>query len=315
MYPMPLKMLSISGIVYMMLKTINRKNKKGGGVSSIISTALKSWSEFKMNAIRPKPLTILLLTLGIVGLVGIYSVSAQVPPADIYPGDPVSEDDKIFVSLDTSRDSTCGITAANNIRCWGANLFAPMWAGGYIDVAVGTSHTCGIDLDGFVQCWGRNSLSSNMLTPPTDNGVPIKFKSIDSYVHHTCGIRADNDLLECWGWDRDGQVTGTHARGQSTNLYTSPLPFYRAYDYSNDAFAQISPGNVHTCGIINLAPGETGTNARCWGYNNTTEYRSVVPQIYLSTTFKQITTTDRFNCALIDGGEDDGKVICWGDES
>ena len=231
-------------------------------------------------------------------------LSGQAPPADIRPGDPVSEADKMFVNLDTSSNSTCGVTAANNIRCWGENSSAPIWAGGFTDVAVGVSHSCGIKLDGTVQCWGVNRLGANMLTPPTDGGVPIKFKTIDSFQYHTCGIRADNDRLHCWGHDSHGQASGNSS--SSSNV---------SYDYSSDSFAKISTSSLHTCGLVIPVAGDTGTNIRCWGNGSTTNEKSVVPQPYSATLFKDIDSGPGFTCGLIDGGDDDGKAVCWGTAS
>ena len=88
------------------------------------------------------------------------TATAQSPPFGVYPGDPVSAADEVFVSLDTSQDSTCGVTAANNIRCWGNNRYAPMWAEGFTDIAVGRRHSCGLKLDGTVQCWGVDSFGT-----------------------------------------------------------------------------------------------------------------------------------------------------------
>ena len=263
-----------------------------------------------MTAMRPKPLTLLLLTLSltIFVMVGIYSVSAQAPPRDIYPGDPVNAADTVFVSLDSSANASCGVTAAQNIRCWGQNRYAPMWAGGYTDVAVGRNHTCGLKLNGEVECWGVNSRGYNMLTPPTDNGTQIRFKSIDSKAEHTCGIRADNDGVVCWGDDGEGQVSGTNGALTGSTLN-------RAYDYSNDSFAKISASDLHTCGILIPQTGDTSSNVRCWGSNGGAAGYSSVPDIYSTTIFKDISAGLSFTCGLVDGGENDGKAICWGTNS
>ncbi len=258
------------------------------------------------------PIAIAFLITASAVLSVMSTATAQTVPRGIYPGDPVSAADKVFVSLDTGEDATCGVTAANNIRCWGSNQRAPMWAEGFTDVAVGKNHSCGLKLDGTVQCWGVNNFGANMLTPPTDNGTPIKFKSIDSKEYYTCGIRADNDGLVCWGYDGNGQVSGT--RGDSTGLYTAPRPRHRAYDYSNDAFSKISASASHTCGILIPTPGDTSTNARCWGLNAEARGQAVVPEIYSSTIFKDIDAGDNFNCGLIEGGDDDGKAVCWGNQ-
>ena len=237
-------------------------------------------------------------------------VSAQAPPLGVYPGDPVSEADKVFISLETSNRITCGVTAAENIRCWGHNRAAPVWAEGFKDVATGRGYSCGLKPDGTLQCWGSSSYG--VFTLPTDNGAQIKFKSIDSRNRHVCGIRSDNDRLVCWGYDTFGQASGSP---------TSQLDI--AYDYSNDTFAKISPAKYHTCGLIVRNEGDNSTNIKCWGVNeiNTGGLEFVpriakgiatVPQAYLSTAFKDIAASNDYNCAIIDGGPDDGKAVCWG---
>ncbi len=240
-----------------------------------------------------------LLVVGIISSALVLTVSAQSSEPFRYPGDPVSEDDKIFVDLDGGEDATCGVTAANNIRCWGATRIAPMWAGGFTDVAVGTSHSCGLRLDKTVQCWGVNSRGATQLVVPTEQGgAPILFKSVDAGHHHTCGIRDDNDGVVCWGLDTDGQVSGNPPGNASS------------YDYSNDSFTEISPSSLHTCGLIVLDEGETGTNVRCWGSD--AQGRSTVPQDYSSDVFKDLDTGWLFTCGIIDGGTNDGKAVCWG---
>ncbi|MCY4474178.1 MAG: hypothetical protein OXC83_01940 [Chloroflexi bacterium] len=228
----------------------------------------------------------------------IQLASAQNSEPVTYPGDPVSEDDKVFVTLDGSENATCGVTAANNIRCWGGTATAPMWAEGFTDVAVGNSHSCGLRLDKTVQCWGVNSFGAIQLTPPTENGSPILFKSIDSDTGYTCGIRDDNDGLVCWGLDRNGQASGKSAEGVS-------------YDYLNDSFTKISTSSLHTCGLVVTADGDSGTNMRCWGSDR--QGSSTVPQAYSSNVFKDLDTGELgFTCGIIEGGENDGKAVCWG---
>ena len=90
-------------------------------------------------------------------------------------GAPSGPDDRIFVKLDAGENVTCGVTKANNIRCWGALQNAPIRADGFIDVAVGESFACGIRTNGEVQCWGTNPGfvpdAENVLNPPTTMGL------------------------------------------------------------------------------------------------------------------------------------------------
>ena len=249
-------------------------------------------------------LPLLVIALTVITALGFIQLTwAQNSESVTYPGDPVSGDDKIFVDLDGGADVTCGVTAANNIRCWGATRFAPMWAEGFADVAVGTAHSCGLKLDKTVQCWGVNTAGTDQLTVPSEqDNSPMLFKSIEAGSHHTCGIRDADDGLVCWGNDVDGKASGSPA---------NPQPGLRvAYDYSNDSFAAISPSLYHTCGLVVTAEGDSGTNMRCWGGD--AQRTSTVPQAYSSDIFKELDTGDRFTCGIFDGGTNDGKAVCWG---
>ena len=70
-------------------------------------------------------------------------------------GAPSGPYDRVYVKLEAGRNVTCGVTRANNLRCWGALEHAPIRAEGYKDVAVGDSFACGVKTDGGVQCWGE----------------------------------------------------------------------------------------------------------------------------------------------------------------
>lgn len=269
---------------------------RGGG------TLLKLWRRVKERLIL-SVLALLAISLAVIAFLGVKEpASAQAPPLGVYPGDPVSEADKVFVTLDSSANATCGVTRANNIRCWGDNRYAPLWAGGFTDVAVGKSHSCGLKTDGTVQCWGLNSFGYNMLSPPTDGGTTLRFKSIDSNADHTCGILIDNNQVVCWGSDGNGRSSGIGAGSND-----------KAFDYSDPSatFQQIDTGYSHTCGILTSS---TGTNLRCWGLNPSplfpSEVHSSAP--YAGDSFKDISAGSRFTCGIIHGGPRDGKAVCWG---
>ena len=54
----------------------------------------------------------------------VAPIMAQITD-ETWPGDPLSDDDLIFVDLDAGETATCGVTAAGNIRCWGAMTRRP----------------------------------------------------------------------------------------------------------------------------------------------------------------------------------------------
>ena len=216
------------------------------------------------------------------------------------PGDPVGPDDLVFVDLDVGLSVSCGVTRANNIRCWGENKIGPVRAEGFTDVAVGNGHSCGLKLDGTVRCWSTRNHRGRLDIPTENDGSPLRLSSIDSFTDgdYTCGIRIADGSAVCWGWDIDGQSSGS-----------SSEPNTFSYDYSNDTFSQLSPGANHTCGV--LSKGEDRGKIRCWGgYNHNGV--NVVPSTYADASFKSVHPGVLITCAIIDGGAEDGKAICWG---
>ena len=219
------------------------------------------------------------------------------------PGDPSGADDLVFVDIDAGANASCGVTAADNIRCWGDIRIAPARAEGFVDVAVGTDHACGIKIDGTVQCWGSNS-RGNLNVPVNDDGSAITFSSITSEFDHACGIRADDDGAVCWGWDAFGQVSGV-----ATDVY----PFAIGYDYSEESFSQIETGATHTCGT--KKGGAEDGQIVCWGDNvDDVLHISEPPAEHADTVFKSIALGRWHTCGVIGSGAEAGKVVCWGDD-
>ena len=165
----------------------------------------------------------------------------------------------------------------------------------------GTRFSCGIKLDGTVECWGRDWLAVQ-LTPPTEtDGSAIRFASIDSMQTHICGIRSDNQRVNCWGYNNFGQSSGQLPTGSSQFFLNNSVP----YNYSAETFSHIRVGVSHTCGIL----ADAG-QVKCWGSNEHDE--STIPQEHSSTVFKTLDAGDDFTCALIGPGAQEGKPICWG---
>ena len=218
------------------------------------------------------------------------------------PGDPAGADDLVFVDIDAGANVSCGVTAADNIRCWGDLESAPAIAEGFVDVAVGTDHACGIKTDGTVQCWSSNNTGELINVPVNDDGSAITFSSITSDFDHACGIRADDDGAVCWGWDFFGQVSGV-----ANDVYPNVVE----YDYSGDSFAQIETGYTHTCGI-NKGGAEDGQIV-CWGDNIDGDIHiSEPPDEHADTVFKSIALGASYTCGVIGSGAETGKVVCWG---
>ena len=68
----------------------------------------------------------------------------------------------------------------------------------------------------------------------------MQYSQISAGSYHTCGIRTDNSLVECWGYNGDGTST------------VSP----------NVPYTHISAGSAHTCAIW-----QDYSLVKCWGSN------------------------------------------------
>ena len=239
-----------------------------------------------------RPFTALLFGLLTLSML-FLTVSAQTDPT-ILPGDPVGPDDLVFVDLDAARDVTCGLTAADNIRCWGELQVAPVRAEGFTAVESGRRHSCGIKLDGTLQCWGRGTTLNDIEVPTESDGSAIKFSQIDIFASHTCGLKLDGSPV-CWGDNRWGQAGGEAIYPSDDNVIN---------DLSDDVFVQIATGESHSCGL------KPDGKLTCWGSNRF--MAAEVPSEHSDKVFRSVQLGFSATCALIEDANDDGRAVCWG---
>ena len=105
-----------------------------------------------------------------------------------------------------------------------------------------------------------------------------QFTMLTSGWRHTCGIEKDTELVKCWGYNGNRQVTNTPAATK---------------------FLAISAGSAHTCGI------EKDTRlAKCWGRN---DGGSISPPS--TTKFVAISCGEAHSCGI---EKDTHLAKCWG---
>jgi hypothetical protein len=85
------------------------------------------------------------------------------------------------------------------------------------------------------------------------NGTLFKEGSISTGGYHTCGIRANDSRVLCWGLDDYGQL------GDGTIDPSNPDPTLTS---DSSAYSSVSTGNRHTCGIRS-----NDSKVLCWGWD------------------------------------------------
>jgi alpha-tubulin suppressor-like RCC1 family protein len=190
------------------------------------------------------------------------------------------------VQLSSLSATTCALSDAGEVACWGAGLSgqlttgadgnAPVAIGGLdpVDiVATGGQHVCALRPTGDVWCWGRNDLgqvgdadTSDHLTPTAVLGL-TGTADLCAGAQHTCTIIEGGGVV-CWGGNQHGQLgNGTyddsHQPVEVTDIIGATAVFC---------------GEYHTCAVLGDA------TAWCWGLNDQdqigdpdTGYRTNVP--------------------------------------
>lgn len=229
-----------------------------------------------------------------------------------------------FNEIETARLHSCALTAAGAAYCWGTQAGGRLGNGESSDssavpvavsgghtfssISAHEDHTCALTTANAAYCWGvgsdsrqGNGAGARQLTPEAVLGGH-SFQRIATGDRHSCGIDTANDAW-CWGHRQFGQLGdgGAVAGTQDTPIAVS----------GGLKFTEIDAGGVMTCALT--AAGA----AYCWGQNGNGELGSgstdptgsnVPVAVSGGHTFTQISTGDRFVCAL----DTAGAAWCWG---
>src|SRR3989339_490037 len=198
--------------------------------------------------------------------------NGQISPnrAEPYP----IADTSAYLTVSAGYAYTCGIRATDSrVLCWGYGGDVRLGNGGtgikskptlttdisaYTSVSVAEGHACGIRAsDSRVLCWGNgtfgqlgNGGTGNYLIPIlTTDSSP--YKSISAGGYHTCGIRASDSRVLCWGDSEFGKLGDGQMYIDRTSPYLTTDTF---------AYLQVNAGWTHTCGIR-----ASDSRVLCWG--------------------------------------------------
>ncbi|HVH66599.1 MAG TPA: hypothetical protein VM716_01900 [Gemmatimonadales bacterium] len=180
----------------------------------------------------------------------------------------------VFAAVIPAEASTCGVTTAGAVYCWGANDAGQLGDGSTIGrtspvavvgglsfatVSTLLGHTCGVTTGGAVYCWGGNhagqlgdGTTTNRSSPVAVQGG-LTFATVSVGPFHTCGVTTAGAAY-CWGQNVSGEL-GDGKPFESSR--TSPVAVVGGL-----TFATVSLGYAHTCGVT------TGGAAFCWGSNS-----------------------------------------------
>jgi alpha-tubulin suppressor-like RCC1 family protein len=226
------------------------------------------------------------------------------------------------VSIAAGGSSTCALTNAGAVLCWGANSSGQLGDGtttqratpvpvvglgnGITQITPGSTHTCAINSTGRAFCWGSNSngrlgdgSTDHRHTPVVVSGFTSGTTFITAADQHTCAIKEGNAY--CWGYNLTGQIGDGTTTQHTTPTIISAL--------GNQA-TEIAAGTDHTCSRLS-----TG-GVYCWGENQWGQLgigSFSVPvltpaQSGISSTI-QLVSGERFSCAKQTGN----NLKCWGD--
>jgi alpha-tubulin suppressor-like RCC1 family protein len=170
-------------------------------------------------------------------------------------------------------DHSCGVNGTGT-ACWGydeygqlgfrsvdpstaysspvivTSAFSQLTAGGY--------HTCGLDAGGLASCWGQGTSGQLGIAGLGDVYMPQpvgadEWTQLSGGLIHTCGIKAADSSLWCWGGNEFGQV------GDGTlDARDVPVPIGPA----GARWLAVSASGKHTCAL------RDDHTMWCWGLND-----------------------------------------------
>lgn len=224
------------------------------------------------------------------------------------------------IAISSGDSSTCTLTSAHAVYCWGANAVGQLGHGNNastatpmlvvnltglspVGISAGSGHVCVVLTDQTARCWGYDfdgelgdgTNAAYIPNPVTVIGLQGAVE-IAAGTNTTCA-RAYGDVL-CWGDNSTGQLGNESFTPSNTPVRV----------LLNDVTA-ISAGYTHTCAI-------KARKVYCWGENDHGELGNGITQPYGSapvlvpgiTDAVAISTGTYFSCAA----RAVGTVLCWG---
>jgi alpha-tubulin suppressor-like RCC1 family protein len=223
--------------------------------------------------------------------------------------------------------STCALTSAGGVKCWGRNDSGQLGDGttterhtpvdvsgltsGVVAVAAGGSHTCALTASSRIECWGFNSQGQLGDGTITERHTPVHVSGLTSGViavaagdSHTCALTSAGGA-KCWGGNGSGELGDNKA---CTGPCTTPVNVSRL----TSGVVAVTAGG-HSCALTSAG------GAKCWGDNTfgqlgdgtTKERHTPMDVTGLMRSIAAISAGETHTCAVTSGG----GVRCWGQNS
>jgi len=201
-----------------------------------------------------------------------------------------------YTKVSAGATSTCALTQAGKVRCWGNNSSGQLGNGtttnsslpieltalgsGNKDIAVGGTAACVVTHEDTVKCWGNNAYGQLGNGSTASSTTPV---SVCAYVDcaqgelfsdavaisagysHFCAMHAtafNNNRISCWGRNNYGQLGNSL---YEELYYSYPVLVSQTNDTNTssiDGFTAVEVGDGYSCGIL----GSEGY-VLCWGRN------------------------------------------------
>ncbi len=218
--------------------------------------------------------------------------------------------------------TTCALTSAGGVKCWGyngtgqfgnnstTNVPVPVdsaLTSGVSAISVGYQSMCALTSGGGVKCWGdntsgqlgNNSNANTSWLPVDVTGLTSGVSAISAGGSFACALISGG--VKCWGKNANGQLG-------NNSIVNSNVPVQVLGLTSN--VTAISAGYTSACAVVAGA-------VKCWGQNNygqlgnnsTTDSTIPVTTANL-TNVNAVSVGGQVACAI-----DGGALKCWGDNS